>query len=193
MQKFHANERCSHLQHGQRGPILNLPFRHPLPNFNGSVGDDRAIFSPHISCRHPCRTHGTRQCGLDYVLYKVHMAVMGSGNAQRIELIFYQTEAENVPVRDWLLGLSESNRREIGQDMQRVQFRWPVGMPLVRPMGKGLFEVRTSLPDGTIARVLFCFHQGELYALHGFIKKSQKAPATDLELARKRQKEVENG
>ena len=121
------------------------------------------------------------------------MAVMGSGNAQRIELIFYQTEAENVPVRDWLLGLSEANRREIGQDMQRVQFRWPVGMPLVRPMGKGLFEVRTSLPDGTIARVLFCFHQGELYALHGFIKKSQKAPATDLELARKRQKEVENG
>ena len=81
----------------------------------------------------------------------------------------------------------------VGQDLQRVQFRWPVGMPLVRPMGKGLFEVRTSLPDGTIARVLFCFHQGELYALHGFIKKSQKAPAADLELARKRQKEVENG
>jgi phage-related protein len=119
--------------------------------------------------------------------------VMGSGTAQRIELVFYQTEAGNVPVRDWLLGLPEANRREIGQDMQRVQFRWPVGMPLVRPMGKGLFEVRTPLPDGTIARVLFCFHQGELYALHGFIKKSQKTPTLDLELARKRQKEVENG
>ena len=66
-------------------------------------------------------------------------------------------------------------------------------MPLVRPIGKDLFEVRTSLPDGTIARVLFCFHQSELYALHGFIKKSQKAPAADLALARKRQKEVENG
>ncbi|WP_231728258.1 type II toxin-antitoxin system RelE/ParE family toxin [Sphingopyxis sp. H050] len=78
-------------------------------------------------------------------------------------------------------------------DLQRVQFRWPVGMPLVRPMGKGLFEVRTPLPDSTIARVLFCFHQGELYSLHGFIKKSQKAPAADLKLARKRQKEVENG
>lgn len=118
---------------------------------------------------------------------------MGSGNAQRIEMVFYHTEAGNVPVRDWLLGLPELNRREVGQDLQRVQFRWPVGMPLVRPMGKGLFEVRTSLPDGKIARVLFSFHQGEIYALHGFIKKSQKTPAADLELARKRQKEVENG
>jgi phage-related protein len=118
---------------------------------------------------------------------------MGSVSAQRIELVFYQTEVGNAPVRDWLLSLSEANRREIGQDLQRVQFRWPVGMPLVRPMSKGMFEVRTSLPDGTIARVLFCFHQSELFALHGFIKKSQKTLATDLELARKRQKEVENG
>lgn len=118
---------------------------------------------------------------------------MGSGSAQRIELVFYQTDAGNVPVRDWLLGLSEANRREMGQDLQRDQLRWPVGMPLVRPLGKGLFEVRASLSDGSIARVLFCFHQGELCALHGFIKKSHKAPTADLELARKRQKEVENG
>jgi phage-related protein len=57
-------------------------------------------------------------------------------------------------------------------------------MPLVRPMGKGLFEVSTSLPDGTISRVLFCFHDGELHALHCFIKKSQKTPDAELELAR---------
>jgi phage-related protein len=111
----------------------------------------------------------------------------------RIELVFYQTEAGYVPVRDWLVGLPPANRREIGQDLQRVQFRWPIGMPLVRPMGKGLFEVRTSLADGTIARVLFCFHGGELYAVHGFIKKSQKTPAPDLALARKRQKDIEDG
>jgi phage-related protein len=60
-------------------------------------------------------------------------------------------------------------------------------------MGKGLWKARTSLPDGIIARVLCCFHDGELYALHGFIKKSQKTPAADLALARKRRKEVENG
>lgn len=66
-------------------------------------------------------------------------------------------------------------------------------MPLVRPMGKGLFEVRTDLPDKTIARVMFCFHGGELYALHGFIKKAQKTSPTDLKRARERKKEVENG
>jgi phage-related protein len=101
--------------------------------------------------------------------------------------------AGNAPVRDWLVRLPLINRREIGLDLQRVQYRWPVGMPLVRPLGKGLFEVRTPLSDGTTARVLFCFHSGELYALHGFIKKTQATPASDLELARKRQKEVQNG
>lgn len=118
---------------------------------------------------------------------------MVAGTTNKIALVFYRTSAGNEPVRDWLSGLSSVNRREVGQDLQRVQFRWPVGMPLVRPLGKGLFEVRTSLPDGTTARVLFCFHKGELYALHGFVKKTQKTPATDLELARRRQKDVENG
>jgi phage-related protein len=111
----------------------------------------------------------------------------------KIDLVFYRSGKGNEPVRDWLIGLPEANRRAVGLDLQRTQFRWPVGMPLVRPMGKGLFEVRTSLPDGRISRVLFCFHDGELYALHGFIKKSQKTPDAELELARKRQKEIENG
>lgn len=112
---------------------------------------------------------------------------------QKIELVFYRTDAGNEPVRDWLIGLAAGNRRAVGLDLMRVQYAWPVGMPLVRPLGKGLFEVRTDLPDRTIARVLFCFHDGELYALHGFIKKAQRMPASDLKLGRQRQKEVENG
>src|SRR5690349_14309899 len=116
-----------------------------------------------------------------------------SSRPQKIELVFYRSESGNEPVRDWLLGLSEQNRREIGMDLMRVQFAWPVGMPLVRPLGDGLFEVRTSLPDGTTARVLFCFHDGELFALHAFIKKTQRTPPEDLKLARKRKTEVENG
>jgi len=112
---------------------------------------------------------------------------------RKIELVFCRSPAGNEPVRDWLAGLPADIRRAIGLDLQRVQYRWPVGMPLVRPMGKGLFEVRTNLPDRTIARVLFCFHRGELYALHGFIKKAQKMPPADLKLARDRKKEVENG
>jgi phage-related protein len=112
---------------------------------------------------------------------------------QKIDLVFYRTRAGSEPVRDWLLGLDAANRHAIGLDLQRVQYRWPVGMPLVRPLGGGLFEVRTNLADRTTARTLFCFHQGELFALHGFIKKSRAAPPEDLKLARKRKAEVENG
>jgi phage-related protein len=116
-----------------------------------------------------------------------------SSRPQKIDLVFYRTKAGSEPVRDWLLGLDMAVRRAIGLDLMRVQFAWPIGMPLVRPLGDGLFEARTNLPDRTIARVLFCFHDGELFALHGFIKKSGKILPEDLKLARKRQKEVENG
>ncbi|MGH9551013.1 MAG: type II toxin-antitoxin system RelE/ParE family toxin [Terriglobales bacterium] len=73
----------------------------------------------------------------------------------------------------------------------RAQWRWPVGMPLCRPMRKGLWEVRTDLPNNRTARVLICFCQGRLVALHGFIKKARATPENDLTLARKRQKELE--
>lgn len=111
---------------------------------------------------------------------------------QKIELVFYRTDSGNEPVRDWLLGLAEQNRREVGMDLMRVQFAWPIGMPLVRPLGDGLFEVRTNLPEGH-SRVLFCFHGGELFALHGFIKKTRQAPSEDLKLAQRRKAEVEGG
>lgn len=111
----------------------------------------------------------------------------------KIDLVFYRTNAGNEPVREWLLGLESENRREVGLDLQRVQYRWPVGMPLLRPLGEGLFEVRTNLPGKTVARVFVCFHGGELYALHGFIKKTRQTPAEEMKLARKRKKEVENG
>jgi phage-related protein len=89
--------------------------------------------------------------------------------------------------------LERADRLAIGADLQRVQYRWPVGMPLCRAMRDGLWEVRTSLPSKTISRVLICFHEGTLYALHGFIKKSRTTPEEALEIARRRKKEVEIG
>lgn len=70
-----------------------------------------------------------------------------------------------------------------------MEFGFPIGMPICRPMGDGLFEVRTNLPQG-IARVLFCIHEGEMVLLHGFIKKSQKTPKQELNLAKERKLEV---
>lgn len=111
----------------------------------------------------------------------------------KLPLAFYRTAAGHEPVREWLKALDRADRLEIGADLQRVQYRWPVGMPLCRALGGGLWEVRTSLPSKTISRVVICFHGGVLYALHGFIKKAQKMPGEELAIARKRKQEVEDG
>jgi phage-related protein len=110
---------------------------------------------------------------------------------RKIELVFFCNELGGEPVRDWLRSLDEAERRAIGTDLLRAQWRWPVGMPLCRPMGKGLWEVRTDLPGNRTARVLICFYRERLVALHGFIKKTRATPEDDLSLARKRQKELE--
>ena len=99
--------------------------------------------------------------------------------------------AGSEPVREWLKGLDEAERQAIGKDLLRAQWRWPVGMPLCRPLGNGLWEVRTDLPTRRTARVLLCLYQEHLVALHGFIKKTRATPDEDLATARKRQKELE--
>lgn len=109
---------------------------------------------------------------------------------QKTPLVFYATSGGTEPVLDWLKALPPIERKEIGQDLMRAQWRWPVGMPLCRAMGNGLWEVRSNLPTNRIARVLLCVHAGRLVALHGFIKKTQATPDADLDVARKRMKEV---
>jgi phage-related protein len=111
---------------------------------------------------------------------------------QKIPLIFYCNEAGSEPMREWLKALPETDRQAIGKDLLRAQWRWPVGMPLCRPLGKGLWEVRTNLATNRTARVLLCLHREHLVALHGFIKKTRALPDEDLALARKRQKELES-
>ena len=107
--------------------------------------------------------------------------------AKRIPVAFFTTEAGAEPVREWLRSLDKADRALIGEDLQTLEFGWPIGMPLCRPMGQGLFEVRTNLKD-RIARVMFGIVEGKLVVVHGFIKKSQATPASDIELARKRLK-----
>jgi phage-related protein len=109
---------------------------------------------------------------------------------EKIPLIFFRTAAGGEPVREWLRALPETEPQTIGMDLQRAQWRWPVGMPLCRPMGTGLWEIRTDLPTERTARVLLCVYRGHLVALHGFIKKTRATPDEDLEVARKRQKEL---
>jgi phage-related protein len=110
-----------------------------------------------------------------------------SAGLKRIEVIFFRTSAGGEPVRDWLKSLKPiEDRKQIGVDMKTVEFGWPVGMPVCRPLGDGLYEVRSSLSQNRIARVLFYIDtKGRMVLLHGFIKKTQKTPTADLDLARK--------
>ena len=91
-------------------------------------------------------------------------------------------------MREWLQKLEPEDRKAIGEDIKDVEFAWPIGMPLVRPLGRELWEVRSSLPRGRIARVLFCVEHGRMVLLHGFLKKTQKTPQRDIDLALKRKK-----
>ena len=88
-------------------------------------------------------------------------------------------------------GLPPEDRREIGQDIATVEYGWPVGMPVCRPLGQGLWEVRSNLPGNRTGRLLFCVARGHMVLLHAFVKKTQRTPDEDLTLARKRMKEIE--
>jgi phage-related protein len=109
---------------------------------------------------------------------------------EKIPLIFFRTGKGTEPVREWLKELPDAERHAVGKDLLCAQWRWPVGMPLCRPMGAGLWEIRTDLPTKRTARVLLCVYREHLVALHGFIKKTRATPDEDLALARKRQKEL---
>ena len=114
---------------------------------------------------------------------------MSGSVPHKIPVVFYRTPGGAEVVRDWLRSLDDADRQAVGLDLMRVQYRWPVGMPLCRALGDGLWEVRTSLPSNRIARVLFSVQQGRV--VHGFIKKTQKTPPDDLTLARRRNREFE--
>lgn len=100
-------------------------------------------------------------------------------------MVFYRTEAGNEPVREWLKGLPREDRRVVGQDIKTAQYGWPLGMPLIRKLEPGLWEVRSHLTQG-IARVLFTVEGSVMVLLHGFVKKSQKMSLSDLKTARQR-------
>jgi phage-related protein len=100
-------------------------------------------------------------------------------------------------VRDWLTDprqVQPEDKKTIGEDIKAVQFGWPMGMPIVRKLEPGLWEVRSDVTVG-IARVLFTILKTRMIMvlLHGFIKKEHKTPQEDLELARQRMLLVQRG
>ena len=108
---------------------------------------------------------------------------------RKLEAVFFRTDRGKEPVRDWLLSLLKGERKIIGDDVLKVQYCWPIGRPLVGTLGDGLWEVRSRLGD-RIARLIFCVRDQTMVLLHGFIKKTQKTPKHELDLALKRKNQL---
>src|SRR5215471_5768823 len=102
---------------------------------------------------------------------------------KKLQARFYETGAGRKPVKEWLLSLPKVDRRVLGKDIQKVEFGRPIGMPYCRSLGHGLWEVRSDMTGGTIARVVFCIVGGEMVLLHGFVKKTQRTPPREIELS----------
>ena len=109
---------------------------------------------------------------------------------KKITVLFYRTQAGNEPVREWLLSLDKVDKQTIGVDIKTVEYGWPIGMPVARSLGNGLYEVRSNISHKRIARVIFTIIDNTMVLLHGFIKKTQKTPKEEIALALKRRKEI---
>ena len=119
---------------------------------------------------------------------------LSSRSLKRVPAFFFRTESGNEPVRDWLKNLAPEDRRSIGEDIRTVEYGWPIGMPTCRSLGDGLHEVRSDLSGNRIARVFFYIDARQrMVLLHGFVKKTQATPESELNLARRNKSKPERG
>ena len=119
---------------------------------------------------------------------------LSSRSIKRVPAFFFRTESGNEPVRDWLKSMAPEDRRAVGEDIRTVEYGWPIGMPTCRPLGGGLHEVRTGLGGNRIARVFFYIDARQrMILLHGFMKKTQATPESELNHARQNMSKHERG
>ena len=114
---------------------------------------------------------------------------------KKIISLFYTTSTGNKPVREWLLSLDKEDRKIVGADIQTVEFGFPIGMPLVKKIDTKhkLWEVRSKLASDKISRVIFTIYKDCMILLHGFIKKDQKLPEKEKNIAIERRKKLDTG
>jgi phage-related protein len=111
-------------------------------------------------------------------------------NQPKLSVKFFQQQAsDSEPVRDWLKSLPLEDRKAIGEDIKAAQYGWPLGLPLIDHLEGDIWEVRIKLTN-RIARVLFVVEGATMVLLHGFIKKDQKTPKQELNLAKEKLKKL---
>lgn len=106
-----------------------------------------------------------------------------------LHVVFFQEESGNEPVRKWLRTLTIQDRKTIGRDIGIVQTSWPIGSPLVKHLALGLWEIRSKL-ENRIARTIFTMHDGTIVLLHGFIKKTEKTPPSEIKISMVRKRNI---
>ena len=108
-----------------------------------------------------------------------------------LDVRFYRTASGNDVVLDFIRKLSERDRKVVGEDLLALQFGYPMGPPLCKPVRNGLWELRSSLPSGNEARLVYFFHSSSrfLIVVNAFIKKTQRMPPAEIELAERRMRE----
>ena len=101
------------------------------------------------------------------------------------QIVFFRLDSGREPVRDWLRSQDQASRKSVGEDIKTLQLGWPIGMPLARKMDVKLWELRSRISDG-IARTFFTVSGSTIILLHGFVKKAQKTPGSELAIAKRR-------
>ena len=111
-------------------------------------------------------------------------------NLKKVSAVFYKTEAGNEPVREFLLALSDEDKKSLGADIMAVEMLWPVGYPRVRKLEKDLWEIRSVISDKRLVRIFFTVCENRVILLHSIIKKSKKTPKYDIDVANKRKSQL---
>jgi len=158
-----------------------------------SVSVTAGIWEPSLARFATCPPFLQRSLELD-TLYHIWYNLRMNNSLKILPARFFRTASGTEPVREWLKELDKNDNRIIGGDIRTVEYGWPIGMPVCRSIKgyKDLWEVRSHLSGGRIARVIFYSSGGEMILLHGFIKKTQQTPHQDLELADRRRREYES-
>jgi len=113
---------------------------------------------------------------------------MKSEGKKGFDVVFFETASGKQPVREYIKGLSKEDQKEVGADIRVVQDNFPMGLPLVRKLKPELWEIRSFIKDG-INRVFFTFFNKQIILLHAIVKKMQKTPLKEIDVAIERLKE----
>ncbi len=110
------------------------------------------------------------------------------------QINYYYNTNNKSPIAEWIDELGNEPKSEIFRIFGLLQkYGIRLGLPFVRPIRDKIYEVRAKDKSG-IYRVLYFAHKDKTFVmLHGFQKKTQKTPASDIEIAIKRMREVQNG